>query len=347
MFARATRAALPTKNGVIDNNGTESASTKRPGSWSLRNWPVRWKVVAIVVVPLALAMVFGGLRIAGAVTDARDLRLAADRAEVVPAITKYMSALNGALLAISTGSNVEGTKKDYEARKHQLEARLAETNVAPDVDSGVNAMLDGGQSLLDNVASNNVNLRLRVTTYAPILLTAENAIDGSVRVGDEKIRAAAQGLSRAVGAQGQMMMQQLLITRGADLPEPQLRTSMITLAGTEPSTLFGMAGVLGVGSAEAKTLQQKMVSRMAVMSDPTSLLVNNPTLLDSVKTTDRIAAQLIEDTTASVTKSVQDQARNRAVGGALAGPAAAGAAGRRFEGCAQRPRARDRPRAGR
>jgi signal transduction histidine kinase len=311
MFAHTTRAAFPTKNGVTDDNGTESASTKRPGSWSLRNWPVRWKVVAIVVVPLALAMAFGGLRIAGAVTDARDLRLAADRAEVVPAITKYMSALNGALLAISTGSNVEGTKKDYEARKHQLEARLAETNVAPDVDSGVNAMLDGGQSLLDNVASNNVNLRLRVTTYAPILLTAENAIDGSVRVGDEKIRAAAQGLSRAVGAQGQMMMQQLLITRGADLPEPQLRTSMITLAGTEPSTLFGMAGVLGVGSAEAKTLQQQMVSRMAVMSDPASLLVNNPKLLDSVKTTDRIAAQLIEDTTASVTKSVQDQAGSR------------------------------------
>ena len=311
MFARATRAALPTKNGVTANNGAESASTKRPGSWSLRNWPVRWKVVAIVVVPLALAMVFGGLRIAGAVTDARDLRLAADRAEVVPAITKYMSALDGALLAISTGSNVEGTKKDYEARKHQLEARLAETNVAPDVDTGVNAMLDGAQALLDNVASNNVNLRLRVTTYAPILLTAENAIDGSVRVGDEKIRAAAQGLSRAVGAQGQMMMQQLLITRGADLPEPQLRTSMITLAGTEPSTLFGMAGVLGVGSAEAKTLQQQMVSRMALMSDPTTLLVNNPALLESVKTTDRIAAQLIEDTTASVTKSVQDQARNR------------------------------------
>ena len=267
--------------------------------------------MAIVAVPLVLAMVFGGLRIAGALTDAHDLRLAADRAEVVPAITKYMSALDVALLASSPGGDVEGAKKNYDARKHELEARLAETNVAADVDAGVNAMLDGGQTLLDNVASNNLGLRLRVTTYAPILLTAENAIDGSVRVHDEQIRAAAQGLSRAIGARGQMMMQQLLITRGANLPEPELRTSMSTLAGTEPSTLFGMAEVLGVGSPEAKTLQQQMVTRMGIMSDPASLLVNNPALLHSVQTTDGIAAQIVKDTTARVTKAVEDQAHDR------------------------------------
>ena len=311
MFARATRAILPTESHIADSNGAESSSAKRPASWSPRNWPVRWKVVAIVVVPSVLAMVFGGFRIASALTDAQDLRLAADRAEVVPAIANYMSALDVALLASPTGGDVEGVKKNYDARKHELQARLAETDVAADVGAGVNAMLSGGQALLDAVASNAIGLRERVSTYAPILLTAENAIDGSVRVDNVRIRAAAQGLSRAIGARGQMMMQQLLITRGADLPEPELRTSMITLAGTEPSTLFGMAEVLGVGSAEAKTLQQQMVTRLAIMSDPTTLLVNNPALLRSVQTTDGIAAEVIKGTTASVTKSVQDLARNR------------------------------------
>ncbi len=311
MFARVTRAVLPARIDTADGAGVVSASAKRPASWSPRNWPVRWKVVAIVVVPLVLAMIFGGLRISGAFSEAHDLRLAADRAELVPAITKYMSALDVALLASSAGGDVEGAKKNYDARKSELQARLTGTDVDPDVRAGVGAMLNGGQALLDRVASNAIGLRERVTTYAPILLTAENAIDGSVRVDNAQIRAAAQGLSRAIGARGQMTMQQLLVTRGAELPEPELRTSMITLASTEPSTLFGMADVLGVGSAEAKTLQQQMVTRMAIMSDPTSLLVNNPALLKSIQTTDAIAAQVIKDTTALVTKAVEDQAHSR------------------------------------
>ena len=132
-----------------------------------------------------------------------------------------------------------------------------------------------------------------------------------MRVDNERIRAEAQGLSRAVGARGQMTMQEILVTRGADLPEPQLRTSMITLAGTEPSTLFGMSEVLGAGSPEAKTLQQQMVTRMAIMSDPASALVDNPDLLRSIQTTDGIAEQVINDATASVTKSVQAEATDR------------------------------------
>src|SRR5262249_27110155 len=154
--------------------------------------------------------------------------------------------------------DVGGAKQNYEARKGELDRRLDDTDVIPDVRSGVSTLLSGGQALLDKVSDNSIGVRDRGTTYAPLLLTAEDVSNASVRVDDEKIRAQAQGLSRAVGARGQMTMQEILITRGADIPEPQLRTSMITLAGTEPSTLFGMTEVLGVGSPEAKTLQQQM-----------------------------------------------------------------------------------------
>lgn len=313
MFTRPTNsvAADPPGAPVAPPPAAPAKPPKRPPRWSLGNWPVRWKVLAIALVPLLLATTFGVLRVQSEMATSGSLRLAAARADVIPTITKYMSALDVALLASSTGRDVEGAKKNFSARKYELQTRLADTDVIPDVRSGVNTLLNGGQSLLDKVLDNSIGLRDRITTYAPLLLTAEDAINASVRVDSEQIRSQVQGLSRAVGARGQMTMQEILVTRGADLPEPQLRTAMITLAGTEPSTLFGMSEVLGTGSPDAKNLQQQMVARMAIMSDPDSALVDNADLLRSIHTTQGIAEQIINDATASVTNSVQSQATAR------------------------------------
>ena len=283
------------------------APPKRPSRWALTNWPVRWKVVAIVLVPLILAVTFGGLRIYSSVEEATDLRRAADRAEMVPAIVNYMAALDSAMLASSVGGDMQAALTRFDLTRQELQRRLADTDVAPDVGTGVTAMIDQGQALVDKVSANSINLFDRVTAYAPILLTAEDVITGSVRVEDERIRAEALGLSRAVGARGQMMMQQLLVNLGGEFPEPELRTRMTTLAGTEPSTLFGMSQVLGVGSPEAVRLQEEFVKRMGIISDPAAILVNNPDLRASMQTTDQIARQIIERSTESIGAAVADQ----------------------------------------
>ncbi|MET0473402.1 MAG: ATP-binding protein [Mycobacterium sp.] len=302
-FADQPQVAAPSRS-----SGNAGPSGKRPSRWAMSNWPVRWKVFAIVLVPLLLVGAFGGLRISSGWTQAGDLRLAADRTEMVPAIEDYMATLEGALLANSAGGDAQGALGAFDTSKQNLQRRLAATDVVPDVRTGVTSLLDSGQSLLDQVSANGIDLRGRITAYAPILLTAEDAINGSVRVDDEKIRAETLGLSRAIGARGQMMMQQLLVNLGGDLPEPELRTSMITLAGTEPSTLFGMAQVLGVGSPDAQRLQEAMVERMAMMSDPAVPLAGNQDLTRSLQVTDDIATKIIDSTTSSVTSAVADQA---------------------------------------
>ncbi|MEU0495489.1 ATP-binding protein [Mycobacterium sp. NPDC006124] len=285
-----------------------TGAPKRPSRWALSNWPVRWKVLAIVVVPLILVGVLGGLRVHSGWANAGELRLAADRTEMVPAIAEYTAALEDALLANSAGGDPQAALNAFDTSKQKLRNTLSETDVAPDVRTGVTGLLDDGQALLDKVAANGIDLRGRITDYAPILLSAEDAINGSVRVDDERIRAEAQGLSRAVGARGQMAMEQLLVNLGGELPEPELRTSMITLAGTEPSTLSGMSQVLGVGSPDAQKLQEEMVRRMALMSDPAVVLVANPDLSQSLQTTNDIAEKVVDSTTAAVTTAVDDQA---------------------------------------
>jgi signal transduction histidine kinase len=293
---------------LVDFEPKAQPPAKRPSRWSIANWPVRWKVFAIVLVPLVLAGTFGGLRIYSSATAAADLRRAADRAEMVPAIESYMASLDGAMLASSTGGDTQAALTKFDASRQELQRRLADTDIAPDVSKGVTTMMGAGQALMDKVTANSIGLRDRVQAYTPILLTAEDAINGSVRVDDERIRAETLGLSRAVGARGQMMIQQLLVNLGGELPDPELRMSMNTVAGTEPSTLFGMSQVLGVGSPEAQTLQQELVKRLAIMSDPAAVLVNNPDLSASIQVTNQIANKTIADTSTAVTGAVERQA---------------------------------------
>ena len=206
---------------VLDDDDEAPARPKRPSRWSLKNWPVRWKVFAIVLVPLILAGAFGGLRIYSNAIEARDLQRAADRAEMVPAIVSYMNALNGAILASSAGGDTQAAMSTFDSSRAELQRRLKDTPGVPaDVQKGVTMMLEGGQGLLDKVTSNSIGLVDRVTLYAPILLTAEDAVTGSVRVDDERIRNETQGLTRAVGARGQMMMEQLLVNQGGSCPSP-------------------------------------------------------------------------------------------------------------------------------
>ena len=260
--------------------------------------------------PLILAGTFGGLRVYSNAVEARDLQGAADRAEMVPAVVSYMDALNGAMLAAPGGADTQAAMSTFDSSRAELQRRLGDTpGVSPDVAMGVKSMLDSGQAQVNKAAGgNDVPLIDRVTTYVPILLTAEDAITGLVRVDDQAILTQAQGIARAVGSRGQMMMEQLLVNRGGNLPEPELRSRLVTLAGTDPSTLFGMSQVLGIGSAEAKQLQREYIQRTALLSDPNVPIVGNPDLLRSLQTTDQIAAQLIDSTVPRMTGAVDDQA---------------------------------------
>src|SRR6478672_5688880 len=293
---------------VTDDDAQAQERPKRPSRWSLKNWPVRWKVFAIVLVPLILAGAFGGLRIYSNATDARDLQRAADQAEMVPAVVSYMNALNGAMSASADGGDVAAAIAAFDSSRAELTRRLNNTSdVPPDVQKGVARMLEGGQAQVNKIG-NSVPLIDRVTAYVPILLTAEDAITGLVRVDDQGIRAEAQGLSRAVGARGLMMMEQLIVNAGAELPDPELRSRLVAVAGTEPSTLLGMAQVLGVGSPEALQLQREYIHRTGLISDPNVPIVANPELLASLQISDQVAAKLIDRTGPSITGAVADQA---------------------------------------
>ena len=171
-----------------------------------------------------------------------------------------------------------------------------------------NTLLNYGQDLVNKVMSNTIDLRTRVATYTPLLLTSETAITGSVRSDEQSVQLQAEALSRAVGARGQMAMQQMLVNRGGDLPEPELRTKVSNLAGTEPSAVTGMSKLLGGASDEAATLRSEMVKRSTLISDPAVPIPGNPELLASQQVTRQIADKLIADTTSTIPAAVEKEA---------------------------------------
>src|SRR3954454_13893551 len=133
---------------LVDFEPKSQPPGKRPSRWSISNWPVRWKVFAIVLVPLVLAGTFGGLRIYSSATEAADLRRAADRTEMVPAIESYMASLDGAMLAGSTGGDTQAALTKCAASRQELQRRLADTDIAPDVSKGFTTMIGPGQALM-------------------------------------------------------------------------------------------------------------------------------------------------------------------------------------------------------
>ncbi|MDT0551590.1 hypothetical protein, partial [Streptomyces lonegramiae] len=105
--------------------------------------------------------------------------------------------------------------------------------MSEDVGQAITGLLGKGQQLVDAVMSDSIDLRQRILDYGPLLLTGEAAITGSVHSNQQTVQAQVEALARAVGARGQMAIQRMLVNRGGDEPEPLLRTSMITMAGTE------------------------------------------------------------------------------------------------------------------
>lgn len=286
----------------------DTRAVKRPAPLALSNWPVRVKVLAIVAVPLLLACVFGGLRIYSSATEAAELRHAAQRADMVPAVVDYMAALEAAMMTATEGGDTRQALTVFESRRTALEHLLDVTPVDDGVRLATNTLVDYGQNLIDRISANAIDLRTRVMTYAPLLITSETAITGLVGADDERVRSDADTLSRAVGARGQMAMQRMLVNSGAALPEPLLRSAMVTIAGTEPATVTAMGGYLGGATEQAATLRSEMVKRMALLSEPTTALIGNPELLASQKITGDIATGLIARTTGDIPAAVARQA---------------------------------------
>jgi hypothetical protein len=60
---------------------------------------------------------------------------------MVPAIESYMASLDAAMLASSTGGDTQAALTNFDTSRQELQRRLADTDIPPDVSKGVNTMI--------------------------------------------------------------------------------------------------------------------------------------------------------------------------------------------------------------
>src|SRR5205085_8875964 len=62
-------------------------------AFTLRNWPVSWRLFAVIMLTLAMGLVFGGLRVAGATDSAAQFNRVSQLANLGQQITSLTQAL--------------------------------------------------------------------------------------------------------------------------------------------------------------------------------------------------------------------------------------------------------------
>ncbi|HXL20393.1 MAG TPA: nitrate- and nitrite sensing domain-containing protein, partial [Streptosporangiaceae bacterium] len=116
-----------------DTNGSTSLQVRNnPRAMTLRDWPVSWRLIAVIVVALVMGLVFGGLRVAAAADSAAQFGRVSQLASLGQQVTGLVQALQderdqtaGVIPAASTKDAVASLKQWY----HATDASAAKVKV--------------------------------------------------------------------------------------------------------------------------------------------------------------------------------------------------------------------------
>ncbi len=176
-------------------------------------WSVRRKVVAVLALPVILAVVFGGLRVSSELTSASDYSLNKQRASALgPAVT-YLAATERIALPASLSDRMGGVDEvgaddAYDAALANLKRAAASANLDGSQQGTVSKIIQTGEALKNGTGTG-------ITATAPVQLGdmtryTNDLIESTLNTNgtpDPRV----QGLVQALNARLSLVKQQLLI----------------------------------------------------------------------------------------------------------------------------------------
>src|SRR3954447_3470294 len=219
---------------------------------SFVGWPLRWKVAAIMVLPVLLAAIFGALRIQNELSAASKLSVASAGAGIVVPAAELVDRLDGLAFAAASGAPIEEPLTQFDASATALASLTTSAEFDPTVAAALATATSTAKTLRDEIASGPVP-PLRIAEQAESVATSvASAIATTMAtVGDGAVQALADRLVNVLAAQRALTTQRVLAAAPDFTDSVVLRTRGAEAAGAEAAAIDRLAQLTPTGEGTA------------------------------------------------------------------------------------------------
>lgn len=274
--------------------------------WNIEGWGLRWKVTAVVAVPVTVAMVLGGLRVQDELSNASHFSQSAEQASIVAPLLAMDTAFG---LYVGGAASGTGSPADAEQVTRTIE-ELREAAANPELDPALGPNLDRVIADTEVLRSEMANLGLEdlAARTNAIQSDAAQIVSGVITpIADEEILNEGNRLIDAWASQRRLFDQAMAILALAENPRAP-DTEMISSAGAELALIDVLARYFPENDATLTTLRQGVKDRNGMMAVAPPGAPPLFELRDSMIASQQIYTTLIKNSTTSIGSKVAAQA---------------------------------------
>lgn len=294
---------------------TQDAAQARKGAGlSVAGWPLGRKMALALAIPLLLAAVLGGLRVAGDYGDSRQAARSAQQVTIIQPAVDYLTASEAAMVAAQSDSaSSQGDLIDAISDISTNAEALVQARDTADLDdlqtAHVNALLDLSQAMRGEGAET-----LGPATWIALVRQLESSVSQlvtSVNAAQETPEPRLEQLSQAMSGRLSLALQQGLIATSLSQSSSQELFSEI---GVEAAAIDRLAGSVEGADDQTALLRQQNTRHAGQIRDDAATDLDGR---DAYAPYDEITETLVTGVTETLDEAAGAAQRNALVGAVL------------------------------
>lgn len=242
---------------------------------SVEGWPLRWKVAAIMVLPVLLAATFGALRIQNELSAASRMSIASSNAGIVVPAVELVDRVDRLATAAASGQSVTEPLTQFDASAATLDSLLTSAEFPSTVAAELGTASSTAKVLREEIASGPVpQTRLADQTQSVAGGMALAIATAMASVDDVSVRRLADRLVSVLAAQRALTAQQVLVAAPDFAESVELRSRAAEAAGAEAAAIERLTQL--TSTQETSGLVQASNLRRAAYTRPLDAPVFTP-----------------------------------------------------------------------